>query len=191
MARLNLSSPWVLFYHEVDVFFKPDPYVNVVLDDKDPNDLKLFIYVDEYAACCEGKAEAIRKLLPQKKDFGLQALWITVVPSSEFVVRAFNKANNSIACKGYFDLPNTVDELLRTAFCTNQALDDIKKIIGVFSNPIYYVIFSKKVVQYFTDELSDANGVRSTLYQDIAKDIFVPIDGVYYNTNIEEEMEIF
>ena len=62
------------------------------------------------------------------------------------------------------------------------------------ANPLFvdddaakYVIFANKVVQYFNDSLSDAHGVCSTLYQDIARDVFGDDCGVYFCTDLEEK----
>jgi hypothetical protein len=43
-------------------------------------------------------------------------------------------------------------------------------------------VFEKKVVQFFNDQLDDINGNKSTLYQDIAKDVFEKHEGVYFCT---------
>ena len=43
-------------------------------------------------------------------------------------------------------------------------------------------VFAKEVVQYWNDSLSDPYGKVSTLYQDIAKDIFEDTDGVMFCT---------
>lgn len=45
------------------------------------------------------------------------------------------------------------------------------------------MLFKKEVVQYFTDNLGDYNGYRSTLYENIARDIFGDIVGVFFCTN--------
>jgi hypothetical protein len=49
-----------------------------------------------------------------------------------------------------------------------------------------YVIFKNCVVQFFNDNLNDAFGNVSTLYQDIAPAVFenTPI-GVHYCTDVE------
>lgn len=41
-----------------------------------------------------------------------------------------------------------------------------------------------KVVQYFNDDLGDAHGVCSTLYQEIAKDVFGEHEGIFFCTNL-------
>ena len=42
MARLNLVSPWVEYYHKVQAFFRNDPDINVIFDDEE---IELKIYV--------------------------------------------------------------------------------------------------------------------------------------------------
>ena len=53
-------------------------------------------------------------------------------------------------------------------------------------NPITYVVFVNEVVQYFNDDLGDVYGQCSTLYQEIAKDVFGETEGVFFCTDVEE-----
>ncbi len=54
---------------------------------------------------------------------------------------------------------------------------------GIFSNDISYILFEPKVVQFFNDDLGDLNGLRSTLYQDIAANVFEDAhEGVFFCT---------
>lgn len=168
MARLNLSAPWVLFYHEVEAFFKGDPDVCVIFDDE-KMELKLYVNVDD-------KAMAIEELMPESMTYGSTELKIIVVPSNENTY-IFNVS------KGMALLRGDRLALFNAALMGNQAFEFVREVSGVFSNPLYYVVFRKEVVQYFTDDLGDINGVRSTLYQEIAKDIFKPMDNVYYCTD--------
>lgn len=168
MARLNLSSPWVLFYHEVEAFFKGDSDVCVIFDDE-KMELRLYVSMVD-------KAEAIAELMPESKTYGSTELKIVVVPPNE------NKYNSYIS-RSMTLLKNNPMMLFNVALAGNNAFDYVKEVSGVFSNPLYYVVFRKEVVQYFTDDLGDINGVRSTLYQEIAKDIFKSFDNVYYCTN--------
>ena len=164
MARLGLSSPWVLYYHKVEAFFKNDSEVKVVYDEEN-NLLKL--YVDNMV-----KAEALAQLLPIEKEFGTVTLNIEVIPSNE----AQEKNSLSLAAvKGN-------KALLIEALRGNSSIQSIVEV-KVYTNPVTYVIFKPEIVQYFTDSLSDAHGICSTLNQDIAKDIFAEIDGVFYCTD--------
>ena len=164
MAKVGLSAPWILFYHEVEAFFKNDPEVTVVYDE-DKNRLNL--YVDNAE-----KADALSRMIPVEKDFGTVTLEIAIIPSNK--VRE-SKAFFSSSIKGDFDL-------LLAAFKGNNSVADIVKI-DTFTNPFIYVIFKPEVVQYFTDSLNDAHGLCSTLNQEIAKNIFEPVDCVYYCTD--------
>lgn len=171
MARMKLSAPWVLFYHEVEAMFKEDPEVHVIYDDIDKPTLKLFVKDPD-------KAEAISYLMPPFKEYGDVTLEILVIPSNSSVNKERLKSMNP-------DFPD-ICGLFEVAFALNPAFCYVEKVSGIMSNPIYYVVFSKKVVQYFTDDLGDAHGVRSTLYQEMAKDIFIEIDGVHYCTDISD-----
>ena len=158
MSKLGLSSPWVNFYRELEALFAKDPEVKVVYDEE-KNDIKL--YVDNLA-----KADALAQLLPVERTFGNITITITVIPT--------NKEGASKI------------QLFRTAFEGNGAFNYTASAEGIFTNPIHYIVFANEVVQYFNDDLSDAHGVRSTLYQDIAEDVFENHESVYFCTNVPE-----
>jgi len=159
MAKLNLSAPWVEFYYEVEAMFKHDPQVHVVYDE---DHYELYLYVDEAA-----KAAALEKLLPAEKEFGNVKLKISVVPAN-------------------LENVDEIRDIYSVAFYGNPALSFIKNIHGVFANNMKYVVFRKEVVQYWVDDLGDIYGQRSTLYQEIAKDIFEEHDGVFFCTDAED-----
>ena len=81
------------------------------------------------------------------------------------------------------NINNPIEQLFCTAFNRNPAFVFTKSIQGIFSNNITYVVFRNKVVQYFDDDLSDIYGQCSTLYQYIAKNIFVDMESVFYCTD--------
>ena len=160
MAQLKLSSPWVIFYRELDALFKDDPEVHVVYDE-DEVTVKLFVDSAD-------KAGALTALLPHEKEFGDVTLKVMVVPANL----------GATYLQG--------DELFNTAFRGNPAFSFLKTVTGVFFQPLIYVVFRNQVVQYFNDSLGDIYGLCSTLYQDIAKDVFVPMDNVFYCTDLPE-----
>ena len=164
MARLSLSAPWVLFYHEVEAFFKKDPDVRVVFDE-DNMDLKLYVN-------SSNKAAALDVLIVKEKDFGSTKLNVTIMPPNNTQLNLTKTANNV-----------KPSMLFRAALVGNGNYDYVEEVIGIFTSPIYYVVFTKEVVQYFTDDLGDINGIKSTLSQEIAKNIFVTLDGVHYCTS--------
>ena len=159
MAILTLSAPWQIYYKEVCELFKKDNEVRIVYD---TDEQVINIYVDNTA-----KADAMAAVLPTEKDFGGVTVYINVIPANP----TFKKAKGARA------------SLYEDLFRGNSIVDDIVTIEGVMTNPITYVIFSKEVVQYYNDSLSDAHGLCSTLYQDIAKRVLDASEGIFFCTN--------
>ena len=157
-----LSAPWVQLYHEIQAFFKEDPQIKVVLDEFD-----IKVYVDDPI-----KADALYELLNPLYNFGGITTHVTVIPG--------NKGFAEVA----FD---TMQQLHENAFKDNPALSyvlDVDTVIGHYT----YVVFKNKVVQYYNDDLSDVNGMCSTLYQDIAAEIFKERTGVFYCTDVPDNL---
>ena len=166
MAKLKMSSPWVIFYKEVEAMFKFDREVTVVYDE-DEAELKL--YVDN-----PDKAEALAQLLPTEKIFGNVTLRVTIIPSNQFSDLKGPRIRATAFNSNIFNV----------AFAGNEAFCYATTLSGIYSNPLTYVVFRREVVQYYTDDLGDINGIASTLYQDIAKDIFVSQEmPVFYCTD--------
>lgn len=165
MATLHLSAPWEIFYREIQALFVYDPEVHVIYDEADTH---IKLYVDD-----EYKAEALTRLLPQEKKFGNVILKITVYPS--------NGTEDQVITG-----ETTNEELFDLAFTGNGAFAFTKSLPCIFSNNLTYVVFKKMVVQYWTDDIGDYYGQTSTLYQNIAKDVFEEMDGVFFSTDIED-----
>lgn len=170
MATLKLSPPWVRYYQEVNAMFKNDPGVYVLLDE---DNYILSVYVDD-----QQKADALNELLPQTKEFGNTTLTIKVIPANVTPSSGFKLNQDSDDYYSY---------LFKNAFRGNSVLKYVRAIKSTSGFAALYVVFSKEVVQYFNDDLSDINGVCSTLYQEIAKDIFVERRGVFYCTDTDEK----
>ena len=163
MARLNLVSPWVEYYHKVQAFFRNDPDINVIFDDEE---LELKIYV----ANDVDKFEALRTLLPETKEFGAIKLKITLIPSNNENVRAYVSPRK----RGFYSAGSESEALLIKALRGNGAFMFSKTISGIMTSPIVYIVFRNEVVQYYNDDLGDYYGQCSTLYQNLAADIFDP-----------------
>lgn len=160
MGNVKLSSPWVNFYREVKALFKDDPAIKIEFNEEN-NIIKLFVDGEE-------KADALMRLLPTERTFGNVTVRIEVIP-----------ANNIEVSKV---------ELFQKAFEGNPAFSYAKVVEPApFVFGASYIVFKNKVVQYFNDDLSDVNGLCSTLYQDIASDVFGNFGGVYYSTEIGED----
>ena len=153
MENTKLSPPWWEFYHKLEAMFDRDPDIHMSFDE---DDMTVKMYVDNQA-----KADALEQALPSKKEFGNVVLTINIIPS--------NKVSN-------------YEQLYKTIFSGNPVFSDAVHVEGPGMPNLSYVIFKPLIVQFFNDNMADANGNLTTLYQDIAKDLFVAKDGVYFCT---------
>lgn len=160
MAKLNLSAPWDEYYEEIKCFFGEDELTHVVYDREK---YIINIYVEDGE-----KATALDQLLIEEIHFGDITLSIDVIPANE---------------DGFSDKEFKGAELFDTALNSNCNYAFARTVQLLFNNPLTYVVFSPEIAQYYTDDLGDWNGFRTTLYQEIAKDIFVELDGVHYCTD--------
>lgn len=155
---MKLVAPWVEYYKKLDTFFKYDDDVNVVYD-YDEQVIHIYVEANE-------KANALAMLLPTEKVFGNVVVKISVAPANE-------------------DKYDLSEDVFAAALGGNEALAYIQTVTGVFD--ITYVVFVPEVVQYYTDNLGDINGFRTTLYQELAKELFGDSElarGVYFCTDI-------
>lgn len=151
--KVNLVTPWAEYFNQLVAFFKEDDDVRVEYDNEA---MVIKIYVDG-----DAKAEALSKLLPTSKKFGNVEVKINIIPANP--------------------LDTSRIGLFKKAFEGNKAVADIETNIS--SNDFSFVIFEPEVVQYYNDDLSDINGLCSTLYQDLAKELFGETEGVYFCTD--------
>ena len=164
--RLKISSPWVTYLNKLNALFGADPDIKIDFDNKD---FEIKVYVNN-----DNKASALNYLLPYYKTFGNVELEITIIPANSFALD--------------FEPKNDAKELFDVAFDRNPVYAYSKKIEGIFSNSITYVVFKNKVVQFFNDNLNDIHGNISTLYQDIASEVLQEKPGILYCTDIEEKV---
>lgn len=165
-VRMKLSPPWITYINKLQALFDGDPQIafNVDMNGEDGPSVVL--------ACNNGdKVAALLKILPEEVEFGNVYLQIGVDgPVSN---RAFTSAK----------------ELYETAFSGNPAFAYCVAPAqdGYYFVDFTYVVFKNCVVQFFNDNLNDAHGLISTLYQEIASDVLMNSDfsGVYYCTDVE------
>ena len=144
----TLVSPWINYFHEVEELFRYDEDVAVKFDD-DSCTLKL--YVDD-----QKKAEAIEYILPKEKVFGNVTMKISVIPSNK-------------------ELSDPM-EALRIAFKGNRIFNGTQVSPSPFGD-VKFAIFSPDSVQYYNDNMYSLCGMKTTIYEDIAKDVLdVPSD---------------
>ena len=158
--KVKLSSPWVTYFNEIKALFSEDPDIKVIFDEESKTpEVKLYVNGQK-------KVDALEKLLPKEKVFGNVIVRTTIIPAN-----LEDPANEDMV------------QLFSDAFAGNPVLSRIKSVAGDFSFNADYLVFKKKVVQFFNDDLSDVDGKCSTLYQDIAKDVFGSIPNVYFCTD--------
>lgn len=155
--KVGLSSPWVTYYNEIVALFGDDPDIKIFYYAED-NMIKMMVNGQE-------KADALTQLLPPEKSFGNVTLKIVVIP-----------ANSLSAYR---------TETFQKAFEGNPAFSFVASV-PVGGGEFSYVVFKNKVVQFYNDNLSDYYGNRSALYQDIARDVFGDITGVWFCTDRPE-----
>ena len=161
MDSVNAASPWLTHARKINCLFEKDPDINVVYDGSE--EPKVSIYVNNQV-----KADAIMALMPNEKQFGNVILKIEVIPA--------NQEELSPA------------RLIDLAFTGNAAYMGMETIdsMGFEAN---YAIFEDEVVQYPNDNLGSLWGVNTTLYEDLARDIFDgdKFNGVFFNTYCDGE----
>jgi hypothetical protein len=160
MEKLGLSAPWTTYYKQIKALFAEDKDIKVIFD-QDSCAIKLFVEDAE-------KADALTKLLPVEKAFGNVTVKIMVIPANA-------------------PLAESRASLVEKAFKGNPAVSTIFSVEGIFGNPINYVAFVPKVVQFFNDDLSDLHGNCSTLYQELAKEVIGQEGGIYFCTDVPTE----
>lgn len=159
LTNLNLSAPWVEFYQEIKALFGDDPAIRIDYN-KDEKVISLRVEGQD-------KAEALEALLPKEKTFGNVTVKLLVIPANLLQTSRLS--------------------LFQAAFEGNPAFSYAKEVEpSVAAFGASYVVFKKKVVQFFNDDLSDVYGVKSTLYEEIARDVFGPDAGVFFCTDRED-----
>ena len=155
--KVSLSAPWNMYVRQVKAMFGRDPDISIVYDE---DELTLKLYVKSPI-----KAEAIQRLLPYERSWGMTKLTISVIPAN---------------------LDNIPTEILfKSAFAGNPVFVGAESVQPEgFSNPYTFVTFANEVVQMWNDNLGDPNCLISDLIQNIAPEVFAPahLNGVMFST---------
>lgn len=158
-TELNLSSPWEIFYREITAMFGQDPQITIDID-REKKIVKLLVDNPK-------KAEALSKILPATKQLGNITITILVIPSNK------NQFYNSTVFDDAFEGNPAY------SFAETIKLEDT-------SNPMTFVVFKKEVVQFFGDNPFASHGQISTLYENIAEDVF-DANFCFYSTDVEDK----
>lgn len=166
MTKLKLASPWATCFRQFKAFFQKDPDIRVIFDEDAP---AIKIYVED-----ADKAEALAYLIPTSKQFGNVTLQIAIIP-----------ANGNVNGDSY---TNAVDALMG-ALKGNKAMVGFQPVESAGFKAMY-ILFAREVVSYFNDNLADLNGLTSTLYQDLANEIFQNHNGAFFCTEPGNSMSL-
>ena len=154
--NVGLAAPWTIFVRKLEAMFGQDPEVHV---DYNENEVEVNIRVDNPT-----KAAALEEILPDAVDFGNVTLYITVIPANISYTKA---------------------DLFRIAFAGNPVFSSLESVNDSTAFNASYCIFKNEVVQIPADNLGSYYGVESTLYEDIAEEIFEgEHDGIYFCTEL-------
>ena len=151
--KIKLAAPWVIYANQIEAMFKED---KDIVFDYDDNNKVITLRVNG-----DDKAEALLQLLPAKKTFGNVSIDIKIIPAND-------------------EDTKTID-LFRKAFNGNPIISEITTLNTMWGS-LNFVVFKPKVVQYHNDHMYDLNGICSTIYQDLAKEVFGQDNGVFYCT---------
>ena len=151
MLELEIQSPWIILYEEINALFGSDPDIDVRYDQAN---YTIKIYVSKIH-----KADALTAILPMERTFGNITVKIEVIPPNT----------------------NEIDftELFETAFAGNPCFDFATSVDTLALGPMDYVVFKPEATQFFVDDISDIYGAKTILYQDLAKDIFQDYDSTH------------
>ena len=165
--RFKISPPWVILVRKLEALFDPDPMIAFNVDYGAEGGPRVILSTNNGE-----KAAALAKILPEEINYGGVTLRIGVdCPSWPNIAFPNKKV------------------LFETAFSGNPVFAYAASPYedGYNWMPMVYVVFKNCVVQFFADNLNDCHGIISTLYQDLADEIFGYGDttGVFFNTDIE------
>ncbi len=153
---LCLAPPWVVYARKVAVLFDDDPAVAVGLDELTH---KLTLYVQGTA-----KAAAIETLLPSSVEFGNVTMQVEVIPDNG------GEAETT--------------QLVRDAFAGNPSVVDVQTApVGTPLAGACFVEFVPRIVQYPTDDVSDLHGIRTTVMEQVAREVF-ELPDAYFCTDL-------
>ena len=158
--KIKKSAPWVRYVALLKMLFENDPDVRIVYRDETP-------YIVDINVTGEEKFEAATKLIGETKTFGNVVLTIRYHLSNPVKEEKSKK------------------ELFKDLFEGNPILTNVVTVeLPNTSNNITYFIFKDEVVQYWDDDLSNPHGMVSTLWEQIAQEVFEDTEGVVFTTRV-------
>lgn len=162
MANVGLQSPWVTTYNKIRVLLNRDSDLTISRLSGDDNGVYTFTVSSTNAP----KIIALEKIIKNEFVFGNVTLKI------QFLVE--NPEKDGI----------TVDDF-KNAFNGNNIISKIETVKNPVGVPQTFVMFGREVIQFYNDDISDFYGNFNGLGEDIAREIFNPVDAsISYCTDI-------
>ena len=159
--NLKLSSPWVIYHQKLAALFAEDPAIEIgQMYDSEGGNYEIWIY-----AHTPRKYDAVQKLLPESVVFGN----VTV----KHVIKLTEQPKE----------PNWF-ETVKDLFEGNGKVADMKFAEDAAKNTHMFIMFRPEVIQFFSDNTDDLNGLWNGLTQDIAREVVSAsnIPGIHFNT---------
>ena len=160
--NLKLSPPWFTYCNELKAVFSEDPEVTVENLDEENFNIKVTVS-NNYQ-----KFEALKKILKTQVYIGNITVNVDIVydgskDSSEVSIQDFKAA--------FAGNPKFVDAVTK----------DIKDPTGSIVATFPYAIFSKEIVQFYNDDMSDYCANFNGILADVVKDV-INDTGVFINS---------
>lgn len=160
--KLKLSAPWEQVHHKIKAFFEGDKEVTIDEEGINYDDMTLKINVTN-----PEKYRALARRLKKEYDFGTNKPLRILIDYNPDGARQYDPV---------------ID--VQTIMKGNPLFSELKTVQDPITGMNYhFCIFKKQVVQYFDDMFNDLHGLRSTLAQDIALDIFEDTQVMYSTSN--------
>lgn len=146
-AGLGLCPPWTELKRKLEALFRQDPDVTVAADlDGDAKRIRILVQSAD-------KADALSRLLPAAVELGAVRVALEVVPANGGELSA--------------------RELLERAFAGNDAFRcAAESAPGPGAPPFTYAVFEPHVLQYQADSIGHPRGLRTTLAENVFREIF-------------------
>ncbi|WP_082731903.1 hypothetical protein [Sporosarcina sp. HYO08] len=160
-ALPQLSPPWVTYFNELKNSIDNDPLVSVVQLIGLPHDAGYLIPIIVQE---RKKARALATILELEKNFGNVPVYVAVIYDGA-VVDPLEESGLT---------PQRIVKVFEEAFNTNRYFEFAVVERFTPGTEAVYPVFSKRVIQFFNDDLSDLynnfNAVAASVFKDVLRE---------------------
>lgn len=152
---LGLQSPWITTYNKIFAIFGRDE--DLVFSNVEKDSTEEGVYSFTITSNNSVKLSAIEKIMKNEFTFGNVTLRV------KFIYETENAATITAS-----DFKN--------AFSGNNILSKVETIETPWKFNRTFVVFGREVIQFYNDDITDFYGNFNGLAEDIAQDIFKPVE---------------